>query len=463
MFAAVLFVSLAIAGCHLWVRRVAEPYCHAEADKTPVMEVALVLGCAPTTQGRPNLFFTKRIEAAARLYQAGKARAFIVSGDNGTRKYDETTAMKEALIQAGVPEDRIHPDYAGFRTLDSVVRAREVFGQESFIVVSQRFHNERAVFLARRHGIRAEAFNADDVTRGRALLTHAREYLARVKAVLDVTVLGTQPKFLGKPVPIDPRTGTKAASGDGEFLENGVTAHRGSSLEHPENTLAAFRHAAELGADWIELDILATRDGHLVVNHDTTTGRTAERDLKIAEHPLAELRSLDVAHHFRLQNGLSLEDCPRHTMPLLAEVLDWIKTQPRSRVSIQPKDQSVAAAVRLIREKQAERWCGFNDGDLEKMSTVKRLLPVLPVFWDRPAKLDVATDIRTARERGFEALVIHHQGVTPEVIAQVQAAGLKCGAWTVNDPEAMRRLAAWDIDRIYTDDPRQLLPLMAAE
>ncbi len=202
MAAAVLLAALVIAGSHLWVKRAAEPYCHADLDSVPAMKVALVLGCAPTTQGRPNLFFTQRIEAAARLYRAGKVRAFIVSGDNGTRQYDEATAMKEALAQAGVPEDRIYPDYAGFRTLDSVVRAREVFGQEAFIVVSQRFHNERAVFLARRHGISAEAYNAGDVTRGRALLTHGREYLARVQAVLDVTVLRAKPKFLGEPVPI---------------------------------------------------------------------------------------------------------------------------------------------------------------------------------------------------------------------------------------------------------------------
>lgn len=168
----------------------------------PEIKTALVLGCAPTLDGRPNLFFTRRIDAAARLFYAGKVSDILVSGDNGSRRYDETTAMKEALVKAGVPASRIHADYAGFRTLDSVVRAREVFGQERLIVVSQRFHNERAVFLALRHGIEAYAYNAADVTGAGGARMQAREWLARLRAVLDVTLLRTRPKFLGEPVRI---------------------------------------------------------------------------------------------------------------------------------------------------------------------------------------------------------------------------------------------------------------------
>lgn len=140
------------------------------------------------------------MEAAVRLYQSGKVAALIVSGDNGSKEYDEATAMKDALVRAGIPEKSIYLDYAGFRTLDSVVRAKEVFGQEAFVVVSQRFHNERAIFLARQSGIKAIGYNAADLRGRRGLMTHLREYLARVQAVLDVKVLGTQPKFLGKAV-----------------------------------------------------------------------------------------------------------------------------------------------------------------------------------------------------------------------------------------------------------------------
>jgi SanA protein len=187
---------------HAWVGAEAGPFCVEDVPAVPARKAALVLGCAPTVQGRPNRFFTGRIEAAARLHQAGKVKALIVSGDNSTTQYDEPTAMKQALMKAGVPESAIHLDYAGFRTLDSVVRAREVFGQEAFVVVSQRFHNERAVFLARRLGMEATGFNAADVPGRRGLRTRLREYLARVQAVLDVTVLGTQPKFLGPKVEV---------------------------------------------------------------------------------------------------------------------------------------------------------------------------------------------------------------------------------------------------------------------
>ncbi len=248
----------------------------------------------------------------------------------------------------------------------------------------------------------------------------------------------------------------------GEFLKNGVTAHRGSSLEHPENTLSAFRHALELGVDWIELDIFTTRDGHLVVNHDATTGRTAGHDLRIAEATLAELRELDMAYEFRRARGLSEAQCPRETIPLLSEAIELVMAQQRTRLSIQPKDESVAAAVALIRDAGAAAWCGFNDGNLEKMSEVKRLMPELPVFWDRPARFDLEGDLRIAGERGFEALVIHHEGVTPEGIAAVRKAGLEVGAWTVNDPSAMKRLLDWGIDRLYTDDPRRLLAMKKA-
>lgn len=197
-----LVLAALIAACDAWVRETAEPYCHRDADTVPKRKAALVLGCAPTVRGRPNLFFTRRIEAAARLHQKGRVGALIVSGDNSTKEYDEATAMKEALVKAGVPAAAIHLDHAGFRTLDSVVRAREVFGQEAFVVVSQRFHNERAVFLARRLGMEAVAFDAGEVRGPGGTMTRLREWLARVQAVLDVTVLGTRPKFLGPKVAV---------------------------------------------------------------------------------------------------------------------------------------------------------------------------------------------------------------------------------------------------------------------
>ena len=167
-------------------------------------KTALVLGCAKALpDGRPNLYFLYRVDAAAQLYHAGIVRHLIVSGDNSRTDYDEPTDMKEALVTAGVAAEHIHCDYAGFRTLDSVVRAREIFQQDRFIIVSQEFHAQRAVYIARHHGIDAIGFAAKDVTTRAGLRTRVRENLARVKAVLDVHVLRTSPKFLGHPVPLD--------------------------------------------------------------------------------------------------------------------------------------------------------------------------------------------------------------------------------------------------------------------
>jgi SanA protein len=192
-----------VFGCEWWIARTAAGRCHDEVRALSEAPVALVLGTSPRlADGRANLFFLPRMEAAAALFKAGKVRALIVSGDNGTRAYDEPTEMKQVLARMGVPEPRIVCDYAGFRTLDSVVRAKEVFGQSKIIVVSQRFHNDRAVYLAEAFGIEAQGFNAADMPVALSIKTFLREKLACVKAVLDVNVLGTRPKFLGEKVAV---------------------------------------------------------------------------------------------------------------------------------------------------------------------------------------------------------------------------------------------------------------------
>ena len=177
---------------------------YADAKALPNdRRVGLVLGCSKMVPGRgPNRFFIKRIAAAAVLYHSGKCPALIVSGDNSVAGYDEPTDMKEALMAAGVPEAKIFCDYAGLRTLDSVVRAKAVFGQTKVVIVSQRSHNQRAIFLARSHGLDAIGLNAGEASLSRllALKNQARELLARVAAVLDAKIFGTKPKFLGPPV-----------------------------------------------------------------------------------------------------------------------------------------------------------------------------------------------------------------------------------------------------------------------
>ncbi|MEW4922942.1 ElyC/SanA/YdcF family protein [Algibacter sp. 2305UL17-15] len=165
-------------------------------------KVGLVLGAGKyTSHGNINLYYKYRLEAAIRLYKAGKIEFILVSGDNGRKDYDEPSDFKNDLIKRGIPARKIVLDYAGFRTLDSVVRAKEIFGLSEFTIISQKFHNERALFLAKSHNIKAIAFNAKDI-RGRfGLKTNLREYLARTKAAVDI-LFHVKPKFLGKKIEI---------------------------------------------------------------------------------------------------------------------------------------------------------------------------------------------------------------------------------------------------------------------
>jgi SanA protein len=202
---ALLVAMLSIAAVIACDRRIAHeaaPYVHSTLDALPVNEVGLVLGTSDRLRsGAPNPFFAHRIAAAARLIRSGKVSYLLVSGDNSTLSYNEPWKMRRALMAAGVDSARIVLDYAGFRTLDSVVRAKEVFGQRRITIISQRFHNERAVFIARRCGIDAVGYNAADAPAWTGLRTLLRERLARVRVMLDLW-LGTEPRFLGEPVPI---------------------------------------------------------------------------------------------------------------------------------------------------------------------------------------------------------------------------------------------------------------------
>lgn len=159
------------------VENAADGRIYIYADSISHNKVALLLGTNPINKwGRPNSYFINRINTAAELYHAGKVDFIIASGDNRTRQYDEPTAMHDSLIAHGVPEDRIILDFAGFRTLDSVVRAKEVFGCDSLTIISQSDHNARALYLAEANGIEAIAIsaplNAGRWTRIRLSLIH---------------------------------------------------------------------------------------------------------------------------------------------------------------------------------------------------------------------------------------------------------------------------------------------------
>ena len=170
--------------------------------ETPSKKVGLLLGTAKYVKGGwINLYYTHRITAAVELYKAGKIEYILISGDNGRESYDEPTLMKEDLMAAGIPESAIYLDYAGFRTLDSVVRCKRIFGELDILVISQQFHNERAVYIARAKGIQAIGYNAQDVNAKYGFKTRIREYLARTKMFLDLW-FGKEPKFLGEEIQI---------------------------------------------------------------------------------------------------------------------------------------------------------------------------------------------------------------------------------------------------------------------
>jgi SanA protein len=170
----------------------------------PEREVGLVLGTSRETRhGKVNLHFNQRIAAAAALYRAGKVRHLLVSGDNHIASYDEPDDMRAALIAAGVPAAAITCDYAGFRTLDSVVRAKEVFGLSQCTIISEEFHCPRALWIAQRHGLDAIAFAAPDVgLKSWSLRADVREQLARSWCAVDLYLLHRGPKFSGPREPI---------------------------------------------------------------------------------------------------------------------------------------------------------------------------------------------------------------------------------------------------------------------
>ena len=155
----VLVVAAANAGLRRWSRGAM----YASVDAVPENEVGLVLGTNPFYGGGENPFFEARMDAAAALWHAGKVRYLLLSGDHGRVEYNEPAAMRRALYARGVPCEATVLDYAGFRTLDSMARARAVFGQRKVTIISQEFHNHRALFLARHFGIEAVAFNAPAV------------------------------------------------------------------------------------------------------------------------------------------------------------------------------------------------------------------------------------------------------------------------------------------------------------
>lgn len=200
----IAILAIGVIFCNRAVIKTAEDKMYDDVSVIPYNRVGVLLGTSPKGRsGNPNVFYIRRVEACVALYQAGKIDRILVSGDNSRTTYDEPTCIKEDLIVAGVPDSVIYLDYAGFRTYDSMVRAKEVFGLSSFTIISQPFHNERALYIAIMKGLDVVAFNAPDVqVRHWQIRMTVREWLARTNAVLDIYT-DKQPHFLGEAVEIE--------------------------------------------------------------------------------------------------------------------------------------------------------------------------------------------------------------------------------------------------------------------
>lgn len=203
MIALPLVAVLLMCCANWWVIKSTEDKVLSNSNQLTGKSVALVLGTSNKLRdGSSNPYFENRIKAAAQLYHEGKVIHFILSGDNRSKYYNEPLRMKKALILLGVPDSAITLDNAGLRTLDSIVRTKEIFGQDKITIITQSFHSYRALFISNYYKIDAVALVTQDSTSEAPLKVYLREYFARTKAILDLYILNTAPQHLGEKKPL---------------------------------------------------------------------------------------------------------------------------------------------------------------------------------------------------------------------------------------------------------------------
>lgn len=199
-FALIVSPPILVLALHWFVGLYSSIRIYDDINGLPTNEAALVLGTSKYVkvkgQTQKNLFYSNRLDAAVDLYKKNKVKKIIVSGDNSTKYYNEPKTMRADLIEMGIPAQDILSDNFGVRTYDSVIRAQKLFNQGAITVVSQKFHNERAVFIARWKGINAVAYNAEDVPNSYGPKVYLREIFARTKMMMDL-LGGAEPQYSG--------------------------------------------------------------------------------------------------------------------------------------------------------------------------------------------------------------------------------------------------------------------------
>ena len=199
----IIIFAVSIPIMYLSVSIYSKKYIYDSIEEIPYNDVALVLGTSKYLyNGRVNMYFKFRMDAAYELYKSGKIKFILVSGDNRHRFYNEPKQMRLDLIRLGVDKKHIFLDFAGFRTRDSIIRANKVFNLTNFTIVSQPFHNERAIFIARQKNIKAVAYNAHNVRKLYRIRQFPRELAARVLMIFDI-IFNKPPKFYGDNITIE--------------------------------------------------------------------------------------------------------------------------------------------------------------------------------------------------------------------------------------------------------------------
>jgi len=180
----------------------AEPLMKNEISEIKKAQAVLLPGAGVYKGNRVSYVLYDRINAAVELYKSGKASKILVSGDHGTKDYDEVNTIKIRLMQSGIPERDIFTDHAGFSTYDSVLRAKKIFLVESMIIVTQEYHLTRALYLSTRCSIKVQGYSSDK--RKYKMITYymMRERLARFKDFIKINIIKADPKFLGEEIPI---------------------------------------------------------------------------------------------------------------------------------------------------------------------------------------------------------------------------------------------------------------------
>ena len=199
----IIIFAVSIPIMYLSVSIYSKKYIYNSIEEIPYNDVALVLGTTKYLHnGKVNMYFKFRMDAAYELYKSGKIKFILVSGDNRHRFYNEPRQMRLELIRLGVDKKHIFLDFAGFRTRDSIIRANKVFSLTNFTIVSQPFHNERAILIARQKNIKAIGYNARNVRKLYRIRQFPREIGARVLMIFDI-IFNKPPKFYGDNIIIE--------------------------------------------------------------------------------------------------------------------------------------------------------------------------------------------------------------------------------------------------------------------